>query len=110
MADEKPVSVTLETVVDQIKDLQTSHRTLVGRIGDLEKSTDERFGELKAEMRAQFASVRRTISKQSKTDRRYFRMLAEDVRDSIRVVAEGTAHNTARLTDHENRLRKLEKR
>ncbi|HEX6464786.1 MAG TPA: hypothetical protein VFZ98_10045 [Vicinamibacterales bacterium] len=96
------------TLAGQVSDLQTSHDTLTREVRDFKKSTDMRFDELQAQMRVQSASVRRAIAKQSEEDRRYFKMLAEDVRDSVRVVAEGTAHNTTLLSDHEKRLRKLE--
>ena len=56
------------------------------------------------------STLRDEMKKQSEEDRRHFKMLAEDVRDSVRIVAEATAHNTARLGDHEIRLRKIEKR
>jgi len=38
-----------------------------------------------------------------------FQMLAEQMRDSVAIVAEGTAHNTSRLDDHEGRLKAIEK-
>lgn len=130
MTDAKPVPVTLETLAGQIGELKETTDDLQATTdylkeitddlrkstADLRKSTDARFDELKAQIRTQIKGlrremirhvrreighVRREIADQSKEDRRHFTMLAEDVRDSIRIVAEATAHNTARLTNHE---------
>ena len=49
------------------------------------------------------------IQEEGKTTRRHFDVVAEQMRDSVKLVAEGVAHHTTVLDDHENRLREIEK-
>jgi uncharacterized coiled-coil DUF342 family protein len=62
-----------------------------------------------AAVHAEFIAVRAEIGRSADDTRRYFQMLAEQMRDSVAIVAEGTAHNTSRLDDHERRLKAIEK-
>jgi uncharacterized coiled-coil DUF342 family protein len=62
-----------------------------------------------AAVHAEFTAVREEIGRSADDTRRYFQMLAEQMRDSVAIVAEGTAHNTSRLDDHERRLKAIEK-
>jgi uncharacterized protein (DUF3084 family) len=62
-----------------------------------------------AAVHAEFTAVRAEIGRSADDTRRYFQMLAEQMRDSVAIVAEGTAHNTSRLDDHERRLKAIEK-
>jgi hypothetical protein len=49
------------------------------------------------------------IKAEGETTRRHFDIMVEKVHDSVRLVAEGTVHNAARLDNHEKRLKALEK-
>jgi len=69
------------------------------------KRVDDEF----AAVHAEFTAVRAEIGQSADDTRRYFQMLAEQMRDSVAIVAEGTAHNTSRLDDHEGRLKAIEK-
>ena len=70
------------------------------------ESIDARFESVDAE----FKSVRAEIKAEGEATRRHFDIVAEQMRDSIRVVAEGTARNTERLDDHEIRLTRVERK
>ena len=76
--------------------------------------------ELHATMQAEFKQVRqeiqeikkeikKEIKEEGKTTRRHFDIMVEKVNDSVKIVAEGTAHNTTRLENHERRLTTIEK-
>jgi nitrogen fixation/metabolism regulation signal transduction histidine kinase len=49
------------------------------------------------------------ITEEAKTTRRHFDIMVEKVNDSVRLVAEVTAHHSTVLEDHETRLQKIEK-
>lgn len=57
----------------------------------------------------EFAAVRADIKQSADDSRRYFQILTEQIRDSVKLVAEATSHNTSRLDDHEQRLTTLQK-
>ena len=61
-------------------------------------------------VRSEITSLRTEIKSEGETTRRHFDIMVEKVNDSVKIVAEGTAHNTSRLADHERRLSTLEKR
>ena len=46
---------------------------------------------------------------EGETTRRHFDIVAESIRDSVQIVAEGNAHHASRLDNHETRLKRLEK-
>jgi hypothetical protein len=61
-----------------------------------------------AAMAAESESIRAEVKAEGETTRRHFDVVAEGMKDLVKVVAEATAQNTAQLTDHERRLTKLE--
>lgn len=54
--------------------------------------------------------LEKRLSEESTTTRRHFDLVAERVEDSVRLVAEVTAHDSTILDNHESRLQKVEKR
>jgi chromosome segregation ATPase len=70
------------------------------------KSIDARFDSVDAE----FKRIRAEIRAEGEATRRHFDMVAEQMNDSIRVVAEGTSRNAERLDYHETRLRRVERK
>ena len=48
------------------------------------------------------------IREEGETTRRHFEIVAEHMSDRVKVVADGVAHHTTVLDDHENRLREIE--
>jgi hypothetical protein len=49
------------------------------------------------------------IREEAETTRRHFDIVAENMGDRVKVVADGVAHHTTVLDDHENRLHEIEK-
>lgn len=77
---------------------------------------NHRFDELRAEMNtrfgrvdAEFAKLRVEIKTENEMTRRHFEVWAEKMNDSVKIVAEATAHQTMRIDDHEKRLKRLER-
>lgn len=75
------------------------------RVDERFAQVDERFDRVDAE----FAAVRAEIRQSAEDSRRYFLMLTERILDSVKQVADGHAHNSSRLDNHEKRLKTLEK-
>ncbi len=68
------------------------------------------FVAVRAEMTAGFKKVDDQIKVEGETTRRYFDIVAEQFKEYVKVLADGTARNTERLDDHEKRLDGHEKR
>jgi F0F1-type ATP synthase membrane subunit b/b' len=84
--------------------------------GEFENVRTEMKGEfenVRAEitnLRAEFKEdLRAAIEAEGETTRRHFDIMVEKISDSVRIVAEGTAHNTSRIDRHEKRITNLEK-
>jgi archaellum component FlaC len=75
------------------------------RVEEQFSRVDDRFTRVEDE----FKSVRAEIKAEGEATRRHFDIVAEDMKDLIKIVAEATAQNTQRLNDHETRLTTLEK-
>lgn len=59
-------------------------------------------------MTAEFTNVRAEIKAEGETTRRHFDVMVEQVKDVVKVVADGTVRNSERLDDHENRIKAIE--
>ena len=68
------------------------------------------FVAVRTEMTAGFKKVDDQIKAEGETTRRYFDIVAEQFKEYVKVLADGTARNTERLDDHEKRLDGHEKR
>ena len=66
----------------------------------LEKRLEKRIG----------SRLEQRITEEGETTRRHFDIMVEKVNDSVRLVAEVTAHHSTVLDDHEARLQKSERR
>ena len=64
---------------------------------------------LKRELRSDLEYLKVQIREEGETTRRHFDVVAEQMRDSVKLVAEGVGHHTTVLDDHEHRLREIEK-
>ena len=69
---------------------------------------DQRFDEVDRRFVQLEASLREEIRTTAAETRRHFDVVAEDLKASIRSIAEGYGHHAAVLDDHESRLRRLE--
>ena len=74
--------------------------TLKSALSDLENSLEKRITD----------RVEKRITEEGETTRRHFDVMVEKVNDSVRLVAEVTAHHSTVLDDHETRLQKIERR
>ena len=77
------------------------HRDLKTLIDERFTKVDERFTRLETHLREE---IRTTAS----DTRRHFDVVAEGLKASIRLIAEGHGHHATVLDDHESRLRQLE--
>ena len=57
----------------------------------------------------EFATVRAEMKAEHDTTRRHFDIVAEKMAESVKIVAEATAHHTLRIDDHDKRLKRLER-
>ena len=68
------------------------------------------FVAVRVEMAAGFKKVCDQIKADGETTRRYFDIVAEQFKEYVKVLADGTPRNTERLDGHEKRLDGHEKR
>jgi hypothetical protein len=85
-------------------------------VSDVRASTDSLGAELRAEMRALrtelsdcIERVEQLVKEEGETTRRHFDFMVETIQDSVKIVAEATAHQTVVLDDHEARLKSIER-
>ena len=65
---------------------------------------------LERKLRTDLEDLKLQIREEGTTTRRHFDVVAEQMRDSVKLVAEVAAHHSTVLDDHENRLREIENR
>jgi septation ring formation regulator EzrA len=103
-----------------LDELQTEMRDGFKKVEERFKENGERFSKIddrfsKIDHRletieAELLNVRAEIKSEGESTRRHFDMMVEKMADSVKIVAEGTAHHSLRLDNHETRLKRLEKR
>lgn len=89
-----------------VDELRTEMQAEFGKV-------DAEFGKIHAEfgkVHAKFAKLRAEIKAEGETTRRHMDVAVEQMRDLVKIVAEGTAANSVRLDDHEKRITRLETR
>ena len=72
------------------------------------KKVDDEFVAVRTEMQAIRAELKAEIRSEGETTRRHFDVVAEQFKEYVRVLADGTARNTERLDEHDQRLTALE--
>lgn len=77
-------------------------------VDDRFKKVDDEFVAVRTEMQAIRADLKAEIRSEGETTRRHFDMIVEQFKEYVKVLADGTARNTARLDDHDRRLTALE--
>lgn len=88
--------------VAMVSDLAALEERLEQRFDQrLDQRLDERLGK---------SSLDERLGKFSEEIRRHFDMVAEQMRDDMKVFADATAHHTAVLDNHEARLKTLERK
>ena len=75
----------------------------------LEARLEARFDvRLDEHLKGHLAEVRAMIAEEGVTTRRHFDMMVERMTDLIKPIADGVAHHSRVLDDHESRLQQLE--
>ena len=93
MSDEHDPVVTVSVLKSELSAMRSELLTIVrSDMTDLEKRLERR------------------ISEEGATSRAHFEIMVEKVNDSVRLVAEVTAHHSTVLDNHESRLQKIETR
>jgi hypothetical protein len=75
--------------------------------------TDELWAEMIGRFEridGEFAKIRTEIKTEGEATRRHFDVMAETMHDSVKIVADATAHHAVRIDDHEKRLKRIERR
>lgn len=98
MRDEfEKVHQRFEKVDQRFKKVDQQFAKLRSDIRKAFRTVDERFHKLQAEMKSE-----------GERTRRHFDVMVEKMRESVKLVAEATAHHAVRLDDHEKRIKRLE--
>ena len=77
--------------------LRTETRRGFKKVDDGFNAVDREFEKLRAEMKAD-----------GERTRRHFDVMVERMQQSVKIVAEATAHHAVRLEDHDTRIKRLE--
>ena len=99
--------------IDELRDEMTNR---FERTDARVERTETRISELRDDMivrferiDSEFVKMRAEMKAGQETTRRHFEVWAEKMNDSIKIVAEATAHQTVRIDDHEKRLKRVER-
>jgi hypothetical protein len=68
------------------------------------KKVDERFNGVYGE----FEKLRAEMKAEGEKTRLHFDVMVEKMQESVKLVAEATAHHAVRLDDHDKRIKRLE--
>jgi hypothetical protein len=82
--------------VDRVVTESMLNSVLASALNDLETRISER--------------LEKRITEEGETTRRHFNIMVEKVNESVKLVAEVTAHHSTLLDDHDSRLQKVERR
>ena len=82
--------------VDRVVTESMLNSVLASALNDLETRISER--------------LEKRITEEGETTRRHFNIMVEKVNESVKLVAEITAHHSTVLDDHESRSQKVERR
>jgi hypothetical protein len=85
-------------------DIRSEMKAGFKKVDDQFKKVDDRFKKVDD----QFADLQAEIRSEGETTRRHFDIVAEQFKEYVKVLADGTARNTERLDDHDRRLTALE--
>jgi hypothetical protein len=77
---------------------------------ELSAMTSELLTIVRSDMTDLEQRLERRISEEGATSRAHFDIMVEKVNDSVRLVAEVTAHHSTVLDNHESRPQKIEQR
>jgi hypothetical protein len=93
---------------------RASHKkTMVGcggamTIDELDRKTQAGFRQVEDNLQAGLQAVRAEIKAEADITRRHFDIVAEQFKEYTKLLADGIAHNSDRLDDHDKRITALE--
>jgi hypothetical protein len=85
-------------------DLRTEMRKGFKKVDERFNRVDERFNGVYGE----FEKLRAEMKAEGEKTRLHFDVMVEKMQESVRLVAEATAHHAVRLGHHEKRIKRLE--
>jgi archaellum component FlaC len=95
------VDKRFDRVDKQFEDVDKRFQDVDRRFEDV----DKRFKSLAAGIRA---DLKRELKRHEDTLRTHFNVMVERMQESVKIVAEATAHHVVRLDGHETRIKRLE--
>ena len=95
------VDKRFDRVDKQFEDVDKRFQDVDRRFQDV----DKRFKSLAAGIRA---DLKRELKRHEDTLRTHFNVMVERMQESVKIVAEATAHHVVRLDGHETRIKRLE--
>jgi len=95
------VDKRFDRVDKQFEDVDKRFQDVDKRFEDV----DKRFKSLAAGIRA---DLKRELKRHEDTLRTHFNVTVERMQESVKIVAEATAHHVVRLDGHETRIKRLE--
>jgi archaellum component FlaC len=102
------VDKRFDRVDKQFEDVDKRFQDVDRRFEDVDKrfeDVDKRFKSLAAGIRA---DLKRELKRHEDTLRTHFNVMVERMQESVKIVAEATAHHVVRLDGHETRIKRLE--
>lgn len=110
--------MTIDELRDEMRDeFATVRKESTNGFAAVRRETAEEFAAVRKETSAEFAAVRSDIAglrsevkAESEQTRRHIDIAVEHFHDYVKMLADGTAHNTQRLDNHESRITTLERR
>ena len=97
-----------ERIENRLKDVDKRLDGVDKRFDRVDKQfedVDKRFKSLAAGIRA---DLKRELKRHEDTLRTHFNVTVERMQESVKIVAEATAHHVVRLDGHETRIKRLE--
>jgi len=102
------VDKRFDRVDKQFEDVDKRFQDVDRRFEDVDKrfeDVDKRFKSLAAGIRA---DLKRELKRHEDTLRTHFNVTVERMQESVKIVAEATAHHVVLLDGHETRIKRLE--
>jgi len=102
------VDKRFDRVDKQFEDVDKRFQDVDRRFQDVDRrfeDVDKRFKSLAAGIRT---DLKRELKHHEDTLRTHFNVMVERMQESVKIVAEATAHHVVRLDGHETRIKRLE--
>jgi Skp family chaperone for outer membrane proteins len=104
------IKAGFKKVDDEFVAVRTEMQTGFKKVDAQFKKVDEEFVAVRTEMQALRTELKAEMKAEGETTRRHFDVVAEQFKEYVNVLADGTARNTERLDDHDKQLTAHHKR